>query len=229
MLELQNISFVVDNKQILRSLNLEIRAGSFVAITGPNGSGKTSIAKIIMGITSPTEGNVLFENKDITKLSVDQRAKQGISFAFQAPVRFKGISVREMLCYAAGRNLRHSEINEYLTRVGLSADEYINRELGASLSGGEIKRIELAMLLVQDAKLMLFDEPEAGVDLWSFEHVAQIFKSLKKENKTVLVVTHQKRVLEMADEIIILDKGKISRSGKPKELLPKILENKNAK
>lgn len=230
MLELQSVSFEVDNHQILRDLNLYVKAGSFVAITGPNGGGKTSLAKIIMGVIKPKEGKILFEGQDITNLEIDQRAGLGIGFAFQSPVRFKGISIREIFSYAAGRNLKHAEINNYLSEVGLDAEEYINRELGADLSGGEIKRIEIAMLLAKNPKLMIFDEPEAGIDLWSFEHIAKLFKSLKKDKtKSILIISHQKRILELANEIIIMKKGSVSVRGASKDVLPKILEGENVK
>ena len=208
MLEIKNLSFAVDEdgkqKEILHDLNLNIDDGKFVVITGPNGSGKSTLARLIMGIEKPTAGNILFDGKDITELDITERAKLGISFAFQQPVRFKGIRVKDLLRLAAGKNLSVSAACEYLSEVGLCARDYIEREINSSLSGGELKRIEIATLLARHTRLSVFDEPEAGIDLWSFQNLIRIFEKMRREIKdsSIVIISHQERILNIADEIL---------------------------
>ncbi|RVU54801.1 ABC transporter ATP-binding protein [Anaerosphaera multitolerans] len=230
MLELRNIGFEVEDettgkkKEILKNINLKIEPEQFVVITGPNGSGKSTLAKIVMGTEQPTSGQILFEGKDITNLDITERAKAGIGFAFQQPVRFKGLLVRDLLRFAAGKNLSTEESCSYLSQVGLCAIDYVNRELNDSLSGGEMKRIEIAMLLARNTKLSIFDEPEAGIDLWSFQNLIKIFDQLRKETKgSVLIISHQERILEIADKIIIITDGEITDEGSKEEMFPKLL------
>ena len=226
MLELKNISFVVENdKEIIKDLTLTVDEGKFIVITGPNGSGKSTLAKIIMGIEKPTSGQILFNGEDITDLDVTQRAKKGISFAFQQPVRFKGIDVRDLLTIAAGGKLKEEEAKAYLTEVGLIADEYINRSVDTSLSGGELKRIEIATLLARKTKLSLFDEPEAGIDLWSFKNLIEVFEKIHSEIKgSIVIISHQERILNIADEIVVLAGGKIKAHGPKDDILPELLK-----
>lgn len=229
MLELKNISFEVkdeqgDSKEILENINLKIEDDSFVVITGPNGGGKSTLAKVIMGIQKPKSGSIIFQGHDITKLDITGRSKMGIGFAFQQPVRFKGLYVRDLLRLAAGRNLTTDEACTYLSEVGLCAIDYINRELNASLSGGELKRIEIAMLMAQEAKLSIFDEPEAGIDLWSFSNLINVFEQIQaKHNGTVIIISHQERILDIADKIVVVSDGKIVETGDKNEILPKLL------
>ena len=229
MLEIKNLSFQVENdtteeKEILDNINLSISSGSFVAITGPNGSGKSTLAKMIMGIEKPTEGQIIFEGKDITNASIDERAKAGIGFSFQQPVHFKGMKVIDLLSLAAGHKLGVEEACSYLSQVGLCAINYIFRELDNSLSGGEMKRIEIAMLAARDVNLYIFDEPEAGIDLWSFQNLIQVFKNLlTKTNGIIIVISHQERILEIADRIIVLEEGKIAKDGNSGEVLPHLM------
>ncbi len=229
MLEIKNLSFKVENdtqqeKEILDNVSLNIPAGSFVALTGPNGSGKSTLAKMIMGIEKPTSGQIIFEGKDITNETIDERAKNGIGFAFQQPVHFKGMKVIDLLTLAAGHQLSAEEACEYLSQVGLCAINYIFRELDNSLSGGEMKRIEIAMLAARNVSLYLFDEPEAGIDLWSFQNLIQVFKNLlAKTNGIILVISHQERILEIADRIIVLEEGKVVEDGSSKEVLPHLM------
>ena len=200
MIELKNICFRRDEKQILDHINLTLNTGHFIAITGPNGSGKSTLAKIIMGIEKPDSGQIFMDGKDITDCSLDERARMGIAFAFQQPVKFKGITVYDMLKLAAGRDLSKTEVEEVLEKVGLKAESYIHRELNQSLSGGELKRIEIATVIVRNSKFTIFDEPEAGIDLWSFNHLIQVFTNLHKElTGTTLIITHQERILDIAD------------------------------
>ena len=224
MLELKNISFAVENKNILQNINLRVDKNKFIVITGPNGSGKSTLAKMITGIYAPTGGSIYLNGQDITAMPIDQRAQNGIAFAFQQPVRFKGLSTRDLINLAAGGKLNEKQICGYLYQVGLCARDYLYREVNASLSGGEIKRIEIATVLARKAQLTIFDEPEAGIDLWSFNNLISIFKKLRKENEgTVMIISHQERILEIADEIILLANGKIVKQGKQKDLLPNIL------
>ena len=212
MLELQDICFTKDGKQILKHINLKIDEQKFIAITGPNGSGKSTLAKVIMGIFQPTSGKILLEGKDITHLSITERARLGIGFAFQQPVRFKGLTVKDLLNIASGEELKFTQACDYLSDVGLCAKEYINREITAELSGGELKRIEIAMLAAKKSKLTIFDEPEAGIDLWSFKNLINIFKELHENlGTTSLVISHQERILNIADMIILIDSGKITK------------------
>ena len=211
MLELQNISFHADDKDILKDINLKID-DKFVAVTGPNGSGKSTLLKVIMGIITPTSGKVIFDGQDITDLPVNERANLGISFAFQQPVRFKGLKVRDLLAIAAGENGASAKVRAYLKAVGLCPMDYLNREINDTLSGGEMKRIEIAMAAARGGKMSLFDEPEAGIDLWSFQSLIEVFANLRNvTNGNILIISHQERILEIADKIIYLKEGKVDR------------------
>lgn len=219
MLELKNISFSRDNKKILDNINLKIDENKFIAITGPNGSGKSTLAKIIMGIEKPDSGKILFLGQDITNLTITQRANLGIGFAFQQPVKFKGLSVRNLIELASGNTITIGQACEYLADVGLCAKEYINRQLDSKLSGGELKRIEIAILIAKNSKLTIFDEPEAGIDIWSFNNLITIFQKIKNtQNNTVLTISHQEKILQIADQIILLQNGHIIKSGDKNEL-----------
>ena len=214
MLRLENICFYKDNKDILKDINLELSEDKFIAITGPNGSGKSTLAKIIMGIEKPTSGKIYLDNEDITDLSIDQRAKKGIGFAFQQPVRFKGITVYDLLKLSAKKAVTKSEACEYLSAVGLCAKEYIDREVNGSLSGGELKRIEIATVALRKTKLTIFDEPEAGIDLWSFNNLIQVFEDMRKLiNGSIIIISHQEKILNIADMIVLMDGGKIKEVG----------------
>ena len=229
MLELKNLSFAVDSdgseKEIIRDLSLRVDNGKFVVITGPNGSGKSTLARLIMGIEKPSGGQILFDGKDVTGLGVTERAKLGISFAFQQPVRFKGIRVIDLLRLASGKKLGVSEACEYLSEVGLCARDYIEREINSSLSGGELKRIEIATLLARQTKLSVFDEPEAGIDLWSFQNLIRIFENMRRDIKdsSIVIISHQERILRIADEIILLANGTIQKSGAAEEVMPGLI------
>lgn len=225
MLELQNISFCVESsREILKNINLTLEDSKFIVITGPNGGGKSTLAKVIAGILPPTSGRILLEGKDITESSITERAKMGIGFAFQQPVRFKGITVRDLIILAAGVPLKEGQIRAYLRDVGLCAREYIDREVNASLSGGEMKRIEIAMVMARKTKLTIFDEPEAGIDLWSFQNLINVFKQLRSEIQgTVLIISHQERILDIADEIIVLSGGEVTARGEKSGILPELL------
>ncbi len=231
MLELQHISYTVkdennNDKQILKDISVKID-DRFVAVTGPNGGGKSTLAKIIAGIYTPTSGKILLDGEDITDLSITERAKKGISFAFQQPVRFKGITVKDLICLAAGKSLKINEACEYLSEVGLCARDYINREVNASLSGGELKRIEIAMIIARGTKFSVFDEPEAGIDLWSFNNLIQVFESMhEKINGTILIISHQERILDIADKILVVADGRIADFGHKKDILPALLGGK---
>jgi Fe-S cluster assembly ATP-binding protein len=221
MLEIKNLSFAVSEenreKEIIHDLSLTIENGKFVVITGPNGSGKSTLARLIMGIEKPISGSILLDGEDITALDITERAKRGISFAFQQPVRFKGIRVQDLLRLAAGKNLSLSAACEYLSEVGLCARDYIDREINSSLSGGELKRIEIATLLARQTKLSVFDEPEAGIDLWSFQNLIRIFEKMQGEiqDSSIVIISHQERILQIADEIIVLADGRITKRGTP--------------
>ncbi|MCR5539832.1 MAG: ATP-binding cassette domain-containing protein [Ruminococcus sp.] len=234
MLKLNNISFsAVDggkSSDIIRGIDLEIPDNKFVVITGPNGGGKSTLAKIIAGIVQPTAGRLIFNDTDITDMSITDRAKAGIGFAFQQPVRFKGLTVLDLLRISAGKNLSVSDACSYLSEVGLCAKDYIKREVNASLSGGELKRIEIATVMARDVKLAVFDEPEAGIDLWSFNNLIRIFENMRKSDKsrTVVVISHQERLLKIADEIIVLADGKLVRRGSADEVLPEIMHSNYA-
>ena len=233
MIELKNVSFGVaegnEAKEILRDVSLRIDDGKFVVITGPNGSGKSTLAKLIMGIEKPSSGQILFDGEDITSLSITERAKRGISFAFQQPVRFKGINVLDLLRLAAQKKLSIGEACEYLSAVGLCAKDYINREISGSLSGGELKRIEIASVLARGTKLSVFDEPEAGIDLWSFQNLIRVFENMRKTmGGSVLIISHQERILNIADEIVLLSGGVIEKQGPKDEILPGLLKTSAA-
>ncbi|MCR5736943.1 MAG: ATP-binding cassette domain-containing protein [Eubacterium sp.] len=229
MLELKNVKFSVrdDNgqeKHIINGVNLKLDVNQFVAITGPNGSGKSTLAKLIVGIFEPTEGQILFNGTDITHMSISDRAKLGISFAFQQPVRFKGIKVLDLLRMAAGKQLTITEACEYLSAVGLCAKDYINREVDGSLSGGELKRIEIATIIARGTELSVFDEPEAGIDLWSFNSLIKVFERMQKNNKnSILIISHQERILDIADEIILLSDGLVKARGTKEKIMPMVL------
>ena len=227
MLELQHVSYDVeqdgDNKGILHDINLTIHE-RFVAITGPNGGGKSTLAKVIAGIYTPTQGKILFNGEDITALSITDRARRGISFAFQQPVRFKGLTVKDLITLASGKDIGVAEACNYLSEVGLCAKDYIDREVDASLSGGELKRIEIATIMARGTALSVFDEPEAGIDLWSFTNLSQVFEQLhKKINGSILIISHQERILNIADRIVVLADGKVVNDGPRKDILPTLL------
>ena len=227
LLELQDICFERDNKKILNNINLTIDLEKFIAITGPNGSGKSTLVKIIMGIEKPDSGKIIFDGKDITNLSINERANLGISFAFQQPVKFKGITVYDLLKMAARKKITKKEACEVLSRVGLCAKEYVDREVNGSLSGGELKRIEIATVVLRGAKLTIFDEPEAGIDLWSFNNLIEVFENMRELIKgTTLIISHQERILNIADEVILLKAGKIANRGSSKDILEQELINK---
>lgn len=228
MLQLKNIGYRVmadgQEREILHDINLTIEDG-FTAITGPNGGGKSTLAKVIAGILTPSEGQILLDGRDITGCSVTERARMGISFAFQQPVRFKGLTVRDLITLAAGRALTVSEACAYLSEVGLCAREYIDREINASLSGGELKRIEIAMIIARGTKVSLFDEPEAGIDLWSFNNLIQVFQKMHEKNSgSILIISHQERILNIADKIIVVAGGEVSMVGRKEEVLPTLLQ-----
>ena len=225
MLELKNICFTRDNKKILDNINLKIDNNKFIAITGPNGSGKSTLVKMIMGIEKPDSGEIFFDGKDITNLEINERANLGISFAFQQPVRFKGITVYDLLKISAGKRITKKEACDALAQVGLCAKEYVDREVSASLSGGELKRIEIASVVLRKTKLTIFDEPEAGIDLWSFNNLIEVFENLIKTVKgTTIIISHQERILRIADEIILMKRGKIDQIGSSEEILEKTIK-----
>ena len=234
MLELKNITFSADDSgkasDIIRGISLEIPDDKFIVITGPNGGGKSTLAKIIAGIIKPTDGRLIFNGTDITDMSITERARAGIGFAFQQPVRFKGLTVLDLLRIAAGKNLSVSDACTYLSEVGLCAKDYIRRLVNASLSGGELKRIEIATVMARDVKLAVFDEPEAGIDLWSFNNLIRIFENMRKaeQSRTVVVISHQERLLKIADEIIVLSDGQLIKQGPAADILPEIMSSNYA-
>ena len=220
MLELKNISFTRDNKKILDNISLTLEDDKFYVITGQNGSGKSTLAKIIMGIEKQDSGQILYNGIDISDWSVDDRANSGISYSFQHPVKFKGITVHDLICLAAKRYMTRDETCEVLSKVGLCAKEFIDREVNDSLSGGELKRIEIATISVRDSDLTIFDEPEAGIDLWSFNNLIDLFKKIrKKKNGATLIISHQEKILSIADKIILMKNGKIIKIGKKSEVM----------
>lgn len=227
MLELKNVSYKVKDelgeKEILKNVNLTLNE-RFVAFTGPNGGGKSTLAKVIAGIIKPTEGRIYLDGEDITELSVTERAQKGISYAFQQPVRFKGITVRDLINIAAGKTLKVSDACAYLSEVGMCARDYIDREVNASLSGGELKRIEIATILARATKLSVFDEPEAGIDLWSFGNLIKVFEKMHEKTKgNILIISHQERILNIADRIVVIANGQVRNEGKKEDVLPKLL------
>ncbi|MBE5874807.1 MAG: ATP-binding cassette domain-containing protein [Lachnospiraceae bacterium] len=229
MLELQNISFQVSDdtnhtKEIIKNINLTFEDHTFIAITGPNGGGKSTLVKLIMGIEKPTSGKLIFNGTDITDMSITERAKLGISFAFQQPVRFKGIKVKDLITLAAGSKLSTNGACEYLSKVGLCARDYINRDVDGSLSGGELKRIEIASIIARNTPLSVFDEPEAGIDLWSFNNLIKVFEEMHEaRNSSLIIISHQERILNIADEIIVISDGQVASRGRKEDILPELL------
>lgn len=226
MLELKNISYSAGDKKILNNISLDINE-RFVAITGPNGSGKSTLAKLIAGIIKPDSGKIIFDGKDITDMSITDRANLGISYAFQAPVKFKGITVKDLISLASGKKISAGEACEYLSEVGLCARDYINREVNGSLSGGELKRIEIAMINARGTRLSVFDEPEAGIDLWSFNNLIKVFEKMYERTKgSILIISHQERILDIADKIVVVANGEISKVGTKDEIMPDLMSFK---
>lgn len=234
MLTLENLSFGVQDeksqKEIIRNLNLTIESNKFVVVTGPNGGGKSTLAKLIAGIEKPTGGKILLDGVDITEKNITERAQDGISYAFQQPVRFKGIEVFDLLRLASGKQLNITDACQYLSEVGLCAKDYIKREVNDSLSGGELKRIEIATVLARGTKLSIFDEPEAGIDLWSFQNLTAVFERMRQNIKdgSILIISHQERILDIADEIVVIADGQISMQGPKDEILPLLLGTASA-
>ena len=221
MLELKNISFSADGKQILKNINLVIDDAKFVVITGPNGGGKSTLAKVIAGIITPDSGQILLDGQDITDWSITDRARAGVSFAFQQPVRFKGVTVKDLITLASGKDISTAAACDYLAQVGLCAKDYIDREVNASLSGGELKRIEIATVMARKTKLTLFDEPEAGIDLWSFKNLIDVFEKMHDEiQASIMIISHQERILNIADQVDVISNGEIAQIGTKEEVLP---------
>lgn len=227
MIQLIDLSYLADDGiEILKNINLTIDDEKMVVITGPNGGGKSTLAKIIAGILNPTSGRILFNGKDITKMNITERAKIGISFAFQQPVRFKGITVRDLITLAANKEMKNEEIYGYLEKVGLNGDAYINREVNGSLSGGEMKRIEIAMIMAKDTELYVFDEPEAGIDIWSFKDLVSVFREIRSTTKkSMIIISHQERIMDISDEIVVLSDGQVLSHEKREDILPCLLGN----
>lgn len=230
MLELKNICYTVSTPEtgeqtILKDISVTIPDGKLIVFTGPNGGGKTTMAKVIMGLAEPTSGQILYNGQDITHLSITERARLGISYGFQQPPRFKGITVRDLLTIASGDDkLSKDKCCQYLTKVGLCANDYLDREVDVSLSGGEVKRIEIATLLARGSELMIFDEPEAGIDLWSFARLTETFEQLRRqETATMIIISHQERIIRLADEIVVISGGQIAHRGNTEEIFPLIL------
>ncbi|MBR3355937.1 MAG: ATP-binding cassette domain-containing protein [Oscillospiraceae bacterium] len=234
MLELKNVSFGVDDtegaKEIIRDISFEVPTNKMVVITGPNGGGKSTLAKLIAGLEWPNEGKIFFDGTDITNMPVTERAKLGIGYAFQTPVKFKGIQVLDLIRIASGKKIPMAEACEYLSAVGLCAKDYIGREVNASLSGGELKRIEIATVLAKGSKLSIFDEPEAGIDLWSFQNLIEVFEKMRAHIKdsSIIIISHQERILNIADEIIVLKDGKLVSRGPKEEVLPSLIGTSSA-
>lgn len=231
MLTLKNLSFSVEDEEgkrldILKDVSLDIGDNRFVVITGPNGGGKTTLAKAIMGIVPLSEGTIEWNGEDISELDITERAKRGIAFGFQMPPRFKGLKVRDLMELAAGETISHAESCAYLTKVGLCANDYIDREVDASLSGGELKRIEIATVLARTAGLLIFDEPEAGIDLWSFARLTATFDELRNRgDRTLIIISHQERIISLADEIVVVSDGEITQHGSKEEIMPQIIKS----
>lgn len=224
MLEFKNVSYSVGGKEILKNISVTLD-DRFIAITGPNGSGKSTMAKLIAGIIKPTEGRIFMDGVDITDMSITERANSGISFAFQQPVRFKGITVKDLISLAAGKKTNVSEACSYLSEVGLCAKDYINREVDGSLSGGELKRIEIAMINARGTKLSVFDEPEAGIDLWSFNNLIKVFENMhERTNGMIVIISHQERILNIADKILVLANGGVADYGAKDDVFPKVMD-----
>ncbi|MCR5407443.1 MAG: ATP-binding cassette domain-containing protein [Lachnospiraceae bacterium] len=234
MLELKNISFGVDadegHKEIIRDISMVIPDDKLIVITGPNGGGKSTLARLIAGIEKPDEGRILFDGEDITDMTITDRARKGIGFAFQQPVRFKGIEVFDLIRLATGRKISAADACKYLSSVGLCARDYINREVNSSLSGGELKRIEIATILAKAPKLSVFDEPEAGIDLWSFKNLIEVFEGMRRDIKgsSILIISHQERILEIADEIMVIKEGRLAEGGSRDEILPGLMDTPSA-
>ena len=230
MLELRNLSFQVTGedsktKGIIKDINLTLNDHTFTAITGPNGGGKSTLARLIMGIERPTSGSILFNGTDITNMSITERANLGISFAFQQPVRFKGIKVKDLIMLAAGKKISAAGACEYLSKVGLCARDYINRDIDGSLSGGELKRIEIASIIARNTPLSVFDEPEAGIDLWSFNNLIKVFEELhESSDNSLIIISHQERILNIADEIVVIADGTVKARGRKDDILPELLQ-----
>lgn len=230
MLELQNLCFEVSgetqtHKEIIKDINLTFGDHAFIAITGPNGGGKSTLAKLIMGIERPTSGKILYNGRDITEMNITERANLGISFAFQQPVRFKGIKVRDLITLAAGNRVKLAGACDYLSKVGLCARDYLNRDVDSSLSGGELKRIEIATIIARNTPLSVFDEPEAGIDLWSFSNLIEVFDEMHRENNnSLIIISHQERILNIADEIVVIKDGSLQARGKKTDILPELLK-----
>lgn len=233
MLELKNLTFGVSEsqgkKEILKDISLTVGENRFVVITGPNGGGKSTLAKLIMGIEKPASGKILFDGQDITEKGITERANLGISFALQQPVRFKGVQVLDLIRLAAKKQLSAADACQYLSEVGLCAKDYINREVNASLSGGELKRIEIATVLARATRLSVFDEPEAGIDLWSFQNLIQVFENMRERTSgSIIIISHQERILDIADEIVVISDGTVLKHGPKNEILPEILGTASA-
>lgn len=233
MLELRNIEFCVPNAEggvtkIIDNLSLQLDTGKFTVITGPNGGGKSTLAKLIMGIEKPTSGRIYLDGEDITDLSIAERAKRGIGYGFQQPPRFKGLTVRRLLSLAHGSELPVDECCTYLTNVGLCSADYLNREVDTSLSGGEVKRIEIATLMARNLRLAIYDEPEAGIDLWSFTMLIKSFRSIShNRHESTIIISHQERIMQLADDIIVLADGKIKEMGPKDEIFPRLINQVN--
>ncbi len=226
MLELKNISFAVGDgeHEIINNVSLTVNDGEFLVVTGPNGGGKSTLAKLIMGIEQPTSGQILLDGEDITNLSVTERARLGVGYAFQQPPRFKGLTARRLLSLAYGSELPEDECCAYLTNVGLCSRDYLNREIDTSLSGGEVKRIEIATLMARELKLAIFDEPEAGIDLWSFAMLVETFKTMsRRKHKGVIIISHQERIMQLADNIAVIAGGALKTLGSKDEVFPKLM------
>ncbi len=233
MLSIKNLSYTVNENDsqndIIKNIDLDIESGRFVVITGPNGGGKTTLARLIMGLAEATSGSIKFNGTELIGKSVSERAKLGVSYGFQQPPRFKGLRVIDLLSIASAQKLKRADCCKFLTQVGLCAEEYVDREIDASLSGGELKRIEIASVLAHDAPLMIFDEPEAGIDLWSFSKLTETFAGIhRRSESTIIIISHQERIIRLADELIIIADGEIKKKGSVDEVFPHIMDNADA-